>query len=86
MLTRVERSSLLLNGGKRVVGLAPERDLEKMDLFVEILPTRKHRKICSLIKLFTAVIYGFLEQARMFIPGKPFQPSLMLVGKARSQP
>jgi hypothetical protein len=39
-----------------------------------------------IIKLFTAVIYGFSLQARVFVPGKPFQPSLMFVGEARSLP
>ncbi len=38
------------------------------------------------IKLFTAVSYKFLQKARAFAPGKPFQPSLMFVGKARSLP
>jgi hypothetical protein len=31
---------------------------------------------------FTAVIYGFEWSARLFVPGKPFQLSLMFVGKA----
>ncbi len=34
------------------------------------------------IKLFTAVIYDFSLQARVFVPGKPFQSSLMFAGKA----
>ncbi len=34
------------------------------------------------IKLFTDVIYGFLLRAKMFVPGKPFQPSPKLAGKA----
>ncbi len=38
------------------------------------------------IKKFKAVIYGFLELDRVFVPGKPFQPSLMFVGKARGLP
>ncbi len=38
------------------------------------------------IKLFTALIYGFLQSARVFISGKTFQPSLMLVGKAKGLP
>jgi hypothetical protein len=29
------------------------------------------------IKLFMAVIYWFLYKARVFVIGKPFQPSLM---------
>ncbi len=33
------------------------------------------------IKLFTAVIYDF-HYKLVFVPGKPFQPSLMFVGKA----
>jgi hypothetical protein len=36
------------------------------------------------IKLFTAVIYGFSLKATVFVSGKPFQPSLMFVGEARS--
>jgi hypothetical protein len=38
------------------------------------------------IKLFTTVIYGFSKQARVFVPGKPFQPSLMFAGKAGAYP
>jgi hypothetical protein len=30
-----------------------------------------------------AVSYEFLQQARAFVPGKPFQSSLMFVGKAK---
>ncbi len=40
----------------------------------------------STIKLFTAIIYGFLQQARVFALCKPFQSSLMFVGKARNLP
>jgi hypothetical protein len=36
------------------------------------------------IKLFTAVIYEFYEFT--FVPGKPFQSSLMFVGKAEAYP
>jgi hypothetical protein len=36
----------------------------------------------NVIKLFTAAIYNKLD----FFPGRPFQPSLMFVGKARSYP
>jgi hypothetical protein len=32
-------------------------------------------------KLITAVIYGFSQYATVFVPGKPFQPSLMFAGK-----
>ncbi len=39
---------------------------------------------CTL-KLSTAVIYSFRNKL-MFVPGKPFQPSLMFVGEARSLP
>jgi hypothetical protein len=38
------------------------------------------------IKLFMVVIYGFSFQARVFVPVKPFQPSLMFAGVARSLP
>ncbi len=42
--------------------------------------------MANVIKLFTAVSYAFSELARAFAPGKPFQPSLMFVGEARSLP
>ncbi len=32
------------------------------------------------------VIYGFSKEARVFVPGKPLQPSLMLAGKAGAYP
>ncbi len=37
-------------------------------------------------KLIMAVIYGFLYQARAFVPGKPLQPSLVFGGKAEAYP
>ncbi len=40
----------------------------------------------NFIKLFTGVNYQCEEEARMFAVGKPFQPCLMFVGKARSLP
>jgi hypothetical protein len=40
----------------------------------------------NVIKLFTSVIYGFSYYARVFVPGKAFQPSLMLDNKARAYP
>jgi hypothetical protein len=40
----------------------------------------------NVIKLFSSVIYDYSLQARVFVPGKPFQPSLMIVGEARSLP
>jgi hypothetical protein len=39
--------------------------------------------VANIIKLFRAVSYAFSLQARAFVPGKPFQPSLMYVGKPR---
>ncbi len=36
------------------------------------------------IKIFTAAIYEFSKKARVFVPGKPFQPSPMFVSEARS--
>jgi hypothetical protein len=42
------------------------------------------QRLSTFYKLFTAEIYEFLLQARGFVPGKPFQPSLMSVGKART--
>ncbi len=38
------------------------------------------------IKPLTAVIYGFSQKAKVFVPGKPFHHSLMSVGKARVLP
>ncbi len=38
----------------------------------------------QVLKLFTAVIYEFLLQVRVYVPGKPFQRSLMFEGKAGS--
>ncbi len=40
----------------------------------------------NVIKLFLSVINEYLYEARAFNPGKPFQPSLMFVGVARSLP
>ncbi len=37
----------------------------------------------SVVKLVTTVIYICLEQARVFVPGKPFQPSLMFASRLR---
>jgi hypothetical protein len=36
------------------------------------------------IKRFTAVIYEWAELARVFVPGKPFQPSLMFASKTEA--
>jgi hypothetical protein len=36
----------------------------------------------NVIKHFTAVSYAFSQQARSFVPGKPFQSSLIIAGKA----
>ncbi len=38
----------------------------------------------DIIKLFKPMNYKFSKKARAFVPVKPFQPSLMFVGKARS--
>ncbi len=32
------------------------------------------------------MFYECFQKARVFVPGKPFQPSAMFVGKVRSQP
>jgi hypothetical protein len=36
----------------------------------------------NLIRIFTDVVYECSKQAKVFVPGEPFQPSLMSVGKA----
>jgi hypothetical protein len=38
------------------------------------------------IKLFTSEIHKCSNSARVFVPGKLFQPGLMFVGKARNLP
>ncbi len=38
----------------------------------------------QLFTFFKACCYGAVPLARVFVPGKPLQPSLMTVGKARS--
>ncbi len=40
----------------------------------------------NVIKLFTPAIYGFSYHARVFVPGRPFQLSLLFAGKARTYP
>ena len=40
----------------------------------------------NVIKLFTSVIYKFSQYARVFVSGKPFQPSLMFVRKVGAYP
>ncbi len=37
-------------------------------------------------KLFMAVIYEFSKKARELVPGRPFQPCLMVLGKVRAYP
>jgi hypothetical protein len=36
----------------------------------------------NVIKPFTTISYAFSQEARAFVPRKPFQPSLMFGGKA----
>ncbi len=40
----------------------------------------------NVIKLFTAISYDFLKLATAFVPGNPFQSSLIFVGKAGAYP
>ncbi len=44
------------------------------------------RPWANLIKLFAYAIYKFSYKARVFVLAKPFQPSLMFVGRARAYP
>jgi hypothetical protein len=39
----------------------------------------------NVIKLFTVVIYKFLQHARVFLGGKLIQPSVVFVGMAWSR-
>jgi hypothetical protein len=38
----------------------------------------------NVMKPFKFVVYEFYEKARVFFSGRPLQPSLMLVSKARN--
>jgi hypothetical protein len=40
----------------------------------------------NVMKLFTSLIYELLYKARVFVPGKPFQLSLLFVNKVKSLP
>jgi hypothetical protein len=40
----------------------------------------------NVIDLLTAVIYKGLQKASVFVPGRPYKPSSMFMGKARSLP
>jgi hypothetical protein len=46
------------------------------------LPNGMSRSQCY--KTFFSMINKFLQQARVFVPGKLFQPIILFVGKARS--
>jgi hypothetical protein len=37
----------------------------------------------NVVELFKGVVYELLQEAREFVLDKPFQPTLMFVGKAR---
>ncbi len=50
-------------------------DVRQVCRFFEVVETGG-----NVIKLFMAVSYTFSLQARAFVPGKPFQHSLMFVG------
>ncbi len=40
----------------------------------------------NVIKLFMAVSYDFSKYVNAFVPGKPFQPTLIFSGKVRAYP
>jgi hypothetical protein len=42
--------------------------------------------LSNIIKLFMTLIYESMNKARLFVPGKPLQPSLIYACKARSIP
>ncbi len=48
--------------------------------------TLAYMPVSNVIKPFTAVSYAFSKYAKAFVPGMPFQPTLMFAGKARSLP
>ncbi len=60
--------------------------VEQSSLAAQITGKEFNKTGACTIKLFTDVIYGFLSKARVFVLGKPFQPSLMFAGEARSIP
>jgi len=59
-------------------GIPIELALGKVECMKNGLP------VANGIKLFTAVRYKFSQEARVFILGRPFQQSLLFVGKARA--
>ncbi len=67
---------------RRLIG-EPRQQPKK---FYNIDTDAELRAGANVIKLFTVVSHKFLLQARAFVPGKPFQLSLMFVSKDRSLP
>ncbi len=60
--------------------------LEKGTLSSNKLEGFSDQPRANVIKLFTVVSYDFSYLARTFVPGKPYHPSLMFVGKAGAYP
>jgi hypothetical protein len=54
--------------------------MKKNRFFIKLTPG------ANVINFFTVVSYEFLLKGRVFSRGKPFQPSLLFVGKVRSLP
>jgi hypothetical protein len=64
----------------------PEKPFQASQSFVSMAaPFRQyplgHSPGACIIKLNTAVVYGFRNKLECFVPGKPFQPSLVFRDK-----
>jgi hypothetical protein len=54
--------------------------LKNKQIFIPLSPRP------NVVNLFMAVIYECSLKARVFVPGKPFQPSLIFVSGAKAYP
>jgi hypothetical protein len=65
--------------------MAGQNKLERLSLtsFFRLVGYLRARPGVNVIKHFAAVIYGFFKYARVFVPGRHFQPSLLFVGKTK---
>jgi hypothetical protein len=68
------------------------KDLQRTNTLAYFASVKKIKSFLTLTpganvkKLLLSVIYEFLQYARVFVPVKLFQPSLMFVGNAGAKP
>ncbi len=60
--------------------------IAKFELSVQYCFSQLLKTGPKVIKLFLSVICEFSKKARVFIPSRPYESSIMLVGMAGSQP